>query len=245
MAAPSTAEGAPVITEKPTFLTSWLCPYVQRVWIAMNYKQIERERVEIDLQNKPPWFLQVSPFGKVPVITYKEGEQTQVLYESIILCEWAEDYVKMGPSLLPEGAAQRANARIIMSRYDSKVVSNFYKLMMSKSREDAHAAAKEIHAELAFLEGQIHPEGPYFLGPSFSLVDCVLAPWLLRAHLLKHYRGFDLLETFPKLSAYTRALEQHPAVKESIHPPEGVDWHQGMVEVYAKYGGNPVDYFSS
>ena len=36
------------------------------------------EKVDIDLQNKPPWFLDVSPHGKVPVIVFKEGGKSQV-----------------------------------------------------------------------------------------------------------------------------------------------------------------------
>lgn len=32
-----------------------------------------RKTESVDLRNKPDWFLAVSPHGKVPVITYKQG----------------------------------------------------------------------------------------------------------------------------------------------------------------------------
>ncbi len=45
-----------------------LCPYVQRAVIALNEKGVDFERVDIDLANKPDWFLKLSPLGKVPVL---------------------------------------------------------------------------------------------------------------------------------------------------------------------------------
>jgi hypothetical protein len=45
------------------------------------------ERIDIDLANKPDWFLKISPLGKVPVlrVTTDKGETT--LFESNVICE--------------------------------------------------------------------------------------------------------------------------------------------------------------
>ena len=45
-----------------------LCPYVQRAVIALTEKGVPFERIDIDLANKPDWFLKISPLGKVPVL---------------------------------------------------------------------------------------------------------------------------------------------------------------------------------
>ena len=45
-----------------------LCPYVQRAVIALTEKGVEFERIDIDLANKPDWFLKISPLGKAPVL---------------------------------------------------------------------------------------------------------------------------------------------------------------------------------
>ncbi len=45
-----------------------LCPYVQRAVIALKEKGVPFERIDIDLANKPDWFLKISPLGKVPVL---------------------------------------------------------------------------------------------------------------------------------------------------------------------------------
>lgn len=54
----------------PTFelISNYLCPYTQRAAIQLAEKGIAYERVYIDLANKPEWFLQVSPLGKVPLL---------------------------------------------------------------------------------------------------------------------------------------------------------------------------------
>src|ERR1700749_3737510 len=44
------------------------CPYVQRAVIALREKGVAFERVDIDLANKPDWFLKISPLGKTPVL---------------------------------------------------------------------------------------------------------------------------------------------------------------------------------
>ena len=41
-----------------------LCPYVQRAVIALTEKGVPFERIDIDLANKPDWFLKISPLGK-------------------------------------------------------------------------------------------------------------------------------------------------------------------------------------
>ncbi|CAG0946116.1 hypothetical protein GPROT2_03572 [Gammaproteobacteria bacterium] len=40
-----------------------LCPYVQRAAIVLAEKGLPSERRDIDLANKPGWFLAISPLG--------------------------------------------------------------------------------------------------------------------------------------------------------------------------------------
>lgn len=50
-----------------------LCPYVQRAVIALKEKGVPFERIDIDLADKPDWFLKLSPLGKVPVLVVRTG----------------------------------------------------------------------------------------------------------------------------------------------------------------------------
>ena len=51
-----------------------LCPYVQRAVIALTEKGVPFERIDIDLANKPDWFLKISPLGKVPVLLVETAD---------------------------------------------------------------------------------------------------------------------------------------------------------------------------
>src|SRR5690606_14684875 len=62
-----------------TLVSHHLCPYVQRAVIALLEKGVPFERVYINLDEKPAWFRQISPLGKVPLL--KVGDEA-VLFES-------------------------------------------------------------------------------------------------------------------------------------------------------------------
>ena len=46
-------------------------------------KGIEYECVNINLKDKPEWFLDLNPVGKVPTLEHPDGK---VIYESAICC---------------------------------------------------------------------------------------------------------------------------------------------------------------
>src|ERR1700741_318994 len=64
-----------------------LCPYVQRAVIALTEKGVPFERIDIDLANKPEWFLAISPLGKTPVLQVGD----KAIFESAVILEYLED----------------------------------------------------------------------------------------------------------------------------------------------------------
>src|SRR5260370_6869549 len=64
-----------------------LCPYVQRAVIALTEKGVAFERIDIDLANKPDWFLTISPLGKTPVL----GVGDTAIFESAVILEYLEE----------------------------------------------------------------------------------------------------------------------------------------------------------
>src|SRR5882724_8090314 len=64
-----------------------LCPYVQRAVIALTEKGVAFERIDIDLANKPDWFLAVSPLGKTPALVVGE----HAIFESAVILEYLEE----------------------------------------------------------------------------------------------------------------------------------------------------------
>src|ERR1035438_7467120 len=64
-----------------------LCPYVQRAVIALAEKGVAFERIDIDLANKPDWFLAISPLGRTPVLLVGDVP----LFESAVILEYFEE----------------------------------------------------------------------------------------------------------------------------------------------------------
>ena len=56
---------------------------LQRARLVLAAKGIEYERVNINLKDKPEWFLKLNPHGTVPVIEHPDG---RVIHESAICC---------------------------------------------------------------------------------------------------------------------------------------------------------------
>ncbi|MGO8654936.1 glutathione S-transferase family protein, partial [Rhizobium ruizarguesonis] len=87
---------------KLTLVSHHLCPYVQRAAIALLEKGVPFERINIDLADKPDWFLQISPLGKVPLLRIEEEDGSEaVLFESSVICEYLEE-TQPGVALHPK-----------------------------------------------------------------------------------------------------------------------------------------------
>ena len=76
---------------KYTLISFKLCPYVQRVAIALAEKGISFDLQYVDLDNKPDWFTRISPLGKVPLLKVEDEERETVLFESSVILEYLED----------------------------------------------------------------------------------------------------------------------------------------------------------
>ena len=82
------------------------CPYVQRVMILLEEKGVEYTHTTIDLKNKPAWFKQLSPLGKVPLLKLLVG---RVLFESQVINEYLDEVE--APELNPLDPVTKAENR--------------------------------------------------------------------------------------------------------------------------------------
>src|SRR5580704_17209274 len=94
-----------VMTPKLTLISHKLCPYVQRAVIALSEKDVPFERIDIDLSNKPDWFLKISPLGKTPVLLVGD----HAIFDSALILEYLEE-TQIKP-LHPGNALRRAEHR--------------------------------------------------------------------------------------------------------------------------------------
>ena len=78
-------------------ISSSTCPFAQRTRMVLIEKDVKFSLTEIDLNDKPDWFLKISPYGKVPVIRNDDI----VIFESAVINEYIEEVFPKKP-LLPK-----------------------------------------------------------------------------------------------------------------------------------------------
>jgi glutathione S-transferase len=176
------------------------CPYVARVRIVLAEKGIEFEAVEIDLSDRPDWFYEKNPVGRVPVIE----EDGWILPESAVIMEFLEERYPE-PALLPADPADRAAARLLIFR-DSDLTSPYYAL-----RREEEGARERYDEALGRFEALV-AERPYLSGAGYGLADIALVPWFLRA---RDMLGVEL-DGFPALEDWLARLEERPAIAAEV-----------------------------
>jgi glutathione S-transferase len=204
-----------------------LCPFAHRVRLTLIEKGVPFELIEIDPQNKPANFLEISPYGKVPVL--KHGDNC--VWESAIVNEYLEETFP-DPPLLPTEPMQRAQARIWINFADTRLFATTGKLLHGR---DSHPTAllTELTEHLRFMEheglGKTSPSTPYWLGTELSLVDLTFYPWFEQLAVLEHFRGFGLPPGLDRLLQWWETVAQREAVRSIANPPEFYLEHYGRL----------------
>ncbi|KAI9722281.1 MAG: hypothetical protein M1812_001753 [Candelaria pacifica] len=209
-------------------LGSCFCPFVQRVWISLQFKGAEYQYVEIDPYKKPPALMRFNPRGTVPVLQHGNWG----CYESTVIMEYLED-LNIGIPLLPQGNPQlRAHCRLWSDHINRRIIPLFYHCLQAQEIGKQAEAAKELDQEITPLVKAADSHGPYFLGSGLSFVDVQIAPWILRlSRVLKPYRGWPDPQVGSRWSLWVDAIENDEAVKSTTSTDDL------YFESYERYAG--------
>jgi glutathione S-transferase len=189
-------------------LTSFhLCPFVQRSAIVMQHKGVPYEIRYIDLQNKPEWFMQKSPFGKVPILDV-DGE---VLFESQVIAEFVDESTE--GRLHPEDPLARAKNRA-MIEVVSTLIGDSFGAQLAQTEDEARKKVDVARQRLGVLDKSF--VGPFYNGEKFSLVDAAAAPALQRLTWYDELEpSFEYFKGFDRMRAWRDRLLAEPAVQRS------------------------------
>jgi glutathione S-transferase len=178
------------------------CPWVQRAAIVLREKKIEFEFRHIERDNRPDWFLAISPHKKVPVLRIDDRVS---LFESNAIAEYLDETI--APRLHPEDPIERA-----VNRAWTDYVPTFAEQVTAVAYADGEAdyakAAAQIPVPFERLEKALEKQGsgPFFNGARYSLVDAAYAPFLQRYVFLDRVKRLGHIEKFPRLKAWSDAL---------------------------------------
>ncbi len=191
-----------------TLVSHALCPYVQRAAIVLAEKGVPFERRDIDLANKPDWFLALSPLGKTPLLQVGD----QALFESAVICEYLDE--TEAPRLHPPDPLRRARHRAWVEFGSAllNAIGTFY-----NAADDAAlaVAAQDIHRRFAQVEAVLG-EGPWFDGEGFGLVDAAFGPVFRYLDVFDGIGDFGLMAGLPRVARWRAALAQRPSVREAV-----------------------------
>jgi len=191
------------------------CPWVQRAAIVLREKKIAFEFRHIEPDNRPDWFLAMSPHKKVPVLRIDDSVS---LFESSAIAEYLDETIE--PRLHPADPVARAINRAwtdYVPTFAQGVTASGY--AMDKAGYDK--AVAEVPVAFDRLEKALEKQGagPYFNGAAFSLVDASYAPFLQRYSMLERIKPTGAIDKFPRLKAWRDALAARPST-HSFPPAE-------------------------
>eukprot|EP00878_Enallax_costatus_P006528 GHUV01006845.1.p1 GENE.GHUV01006845.1~~GHUV01006845.1.p1 ORF type:complete len:263 (+),score=84.88 GHUV01006845.1:201-989(+) len=177
------------------FYTHTLCPYAQRVFLTLLYKEVPFDLVQVDLSDKPRWYRSINAQGLVPAVTYKGANYT----ESLDICRWLDtEFLQL--SLTPTAPAAQQEMQQL-KHHTSSIISAGLDLVAgstarswgvgtapSRSQKQRFAAACQHMTDALQRTG-----GPYLTGPTPSLADVALLPFFNRFRLaLQEFQGDDM-----------------------------------------------------
>jgi len=183
------------------------CPWVQRSAIVFREKGTDFEFRHIEPDNRPDWFLKISPHRKVPAMVVDDKIS---LFESNAINEYLDETIT--PRLHPEDAVARAINRAwtdYVPTFASTVTATAY----ADTEADYNAAAENIPEAFDRLEKALEKQGsgPFFNGAKYSLVDAAYAPFLQRYFFLDRVKTLGVIERFPRVKAWGEALMARPS----------------------------------
>ncbi|XP_062988685.1 glutathione S-transferase omega-1 [Elgaria multicarinata webbii] len=209
------------------------CPFAQRTRLVLKAKGINHEIVNINLKNKPEWFLEKSPFGLVPVLETSKG---QLIYESPITCEYLDEAYP-GNRLYPTDPYEKAYQKMLLEQFSKLIPLSYKYLLATKSGDDVSAVKNEYLEKLLKLEEiLVNHKTKFFGGNSVSMIDYLIWPWFER---MEPYQLHDCLDHTPTLKHWVAVMKLDPAVQATI---TDVQAYKGYLELYLENNPKACDY---
>jgi len=219
---------------------AWYCPFAQRAWMALVYKDIDFELNEVDPYDLTEWWLKVSRgAGLVPVVVQanEDGSDTTIIESNRIL-EYLEDYYPEKPTIFSDNPNQRAEQKYWMDHVSNKITPYVYQYLKTPEAGAAQDEARDKMLEgLAVFSQAMSSKGPYFNGDNMGAVDIAMLPFAYRIDvLLGHYRKYALPsegDSWQRYHRWYQTMLASPAFRATAFDHD--DYQNRLIEHYLPY----------
>jgi glutathione S-transferase len=186
------------------------CPYAQRALLGLQLKQIPFEVVNINLTQKPEWYLEKkNPLGKVPTVEH-DGK---IVYESLVCVDYLNDTFSTGRPYVAKDPYEHARQRMLTERLTA-LPSAFYPFYRNRQDPTVH---KNLENAFQLYESLLQHN--YFGGDQPGYADFMSWPWVERLSAIGILSDNQLSispEKYPKFVAYIERMKNLPEIKAFI-----------------------------
>lgn len=194
--------------EPLTLISHPLCPYVQRAVISLTEKDVAFARIDIDLSDKPDWFLALSPLGKTPVL--RVGDTA--IFESTVILEYLEE-TRANP-LHPADPLTRAEHRAWIE-FGSSILNDIAGLYNAPDAVAFGQKTDALRRKFDLIEARMG-SGPYFAGDRFSLVDAAFGPVFRYFDVFDRIDAFNVFAATPTVAKWRGSLSVRASIKAAV-----------------------------
>lgn len=192
------------------------CPFAHRARLVIAHKNIDADIVNVNLGEKPDWYLALNPLGQVPCIQLDEKRPS--IPESLIDADYLDD-VYQENRLTPLDPYTHAQQKLLVEAFGKKAIMPFYAFAKEPKAEQQEAFAKGL--EEAVEQRITFGADEYFGGAQPAMCDFMMWPFIERITMLQEHFDFKLdAARFPKLIAYMALMNKHPTVVKAAIKPE-------------------------
>ena len=195
---------------RPTLYRSITCNFCHRSEIAFAAKGVEIETVDIDLVNRPDWYVTKASKGSVPLLEWDD----LVIHPSTVINEWIEERWP-DPALFPADATERAAARMWIEWWNDGPCPAYERRLMNVRPERDGPLTEALVDHLTEMEQRLETRGyvdGYWSGDALGIVDATAAPMFVRFVGLDHFHGFDVPADLSRVRAWRDTLLADPMV---------------------------------
>ena len=167
---------------------------------------------EIDLygpNGKPDWFLEMTPFGTIPVLSCYGGAMA-FADSDVILDNLGR--LENGSSVMPKDESQLKQVTAFRSALDELLPVG--KAAVLGGGGDAKKELAKKLGKLNKLLGKTASDGPFVCGKDVTIGDCAAFPFLWRLH--DEFGDFD--ETNQDLTKWLKACQETETFSKTIEP---------------------------
>lgn len=193
-----------------TLVSHHLCPYVQRAAISLHEKQVPFARRYVDLADKPGWFKELSPLGKVPLLL----SGTHAIFESAVILEYLEE---TQPHPLHPAEPERRAVHRAWIEFGSSILNDIAGFYGAREHDVFEVRRGGLREKFSRLEHQL-VGSPWFDGADFSLVDAVFGPIFRYFDTFDRIADFKVFDGLPKIRRWRSALVERPSITAAAAP---------------------------